>query len=317
MKRVFMVFLSALLYLCLTGCSAETSTNSYTAKQAVSTYSYDSEVAERISDENFNTESLAAANRTDTKFYQRKVIKKISLELEVKDFTEANRQLSEKIEAFNGYAESSYTTGEVSNGTARATFTIRIPAENLNQFKEFAETLGNIISTSEEGADVTAEYYDSQARLTVLQAQEKRILELLEKADSVEDVLQIENELTRIRTDIEQLTASIKQADDLVSYATVELNIWQIQGEYTKTKISFWDQLGDAFLSSGESLLRVMKTILFTLIWALPYLLIALIVFLIIWRRRKRKSSHAIFSKEIQQQAAVSDIDKNNSNHQE
>lgn len=223
---------------------------------------------------------------------ERKVIRNASFHLQTKDYDDTMTRLEAEIAAFGGYVQQSSSYGDKTQGNAVSYLTIRIPESRYEEFKALVPTLGNVTSSSEGGDDVTAQYFDTDTRLTVLRAQETRILELLAKAETVEEMLQIESELTRIRTEIEQLTTTLKRYDDLVSYATFELNISQA-AEYTLPEESFGAKLLQTMGDSLEAAWVVVQNLIFFLIWALPYLILLAVVLLIVWRviRRKRRAA--------------------------
>ena len=80
--------------------------------------------------------------------------------------------------------------------------------------------------------NVTSQYYDTQARLTAYQTQEARLLEMMEKAETVEDIITIEEKLTDLRYRIESLQSTLKNWDRQVSYSTISLDVEEVQ-EYT------------------------------------------------------------------------------------
>lgn len=213
---------------------------------------------------------------------ERKIITRVGYDIQTKDFTKTIADLTDIITQTGSFTQQSNTGGNVEDGNARASFTVRVPAEKLADFKEFVSTkLGNVINQSEGGDDVTAQYFDTETRLAVLGAQEKRVLELLQKAVTIEEIILIETELTRIRTEIEQLTTTIKRLDDLTSYATVNISIQQTK-DYIVTNQSFLTKTKNLIIDSAKGFGNFLKNIGVMLIWALPYLIVLAIIFLLI-----------------------------------
>ena len=243
---------------------------------------------EVTADGDFTGESIAS------EMTSRKVIQTISFDLQTKQYEDTMETLKAEISAMGGYIQQSSSYGDPEYGSAHASLTIRIPEDRYEAFKQFVPTLGNVTYSSEGGEDVTTQYYDTDARLTVLEAQEKRILELLEQASTVEEMLQIENELTRIRTEIEQLTTVLKRYDDLVSFATVSLNISQAS-EYIVPDNGFWSRLSRTFQDSLSTALDVLQTAVLAIVWMAPYLIvvaiIACVIVLVLRRSRKRAAA--------------------------
>lgn len=241
---------------------------------------------------NSGTSGAIAANISN-----RKVITSASFNVQTKDYDWTSIALEAKIAETKSYVENSYTQGDKANGNATISMTIRVPSDNYNDFKTSISTLGNVTSSSENGNDVTADYFDTEARLTVLLAQEKRILVLLEKAN-IEEIIKIEERLSQIRTEIEQLTTVVKRYDDLVSYATVTINIQQTTDYIVNTvNESFFSKLGKAFNGSIIQAGKVVQECVLAIVWMLPYLLvigIIVIACLYAYKKRKKKMQKVI-----------------------
>ena len=82
---------------------------------------------------------------------------------------------------------------------------------------------------------VILEYVDFESRKTSLLAEEQRLIELLEKAENLTDVIQLEDKLSEIRYEIDRIESSLRTFDSLVSYSTITLNVQEVK-DYTKIK---------------------------------------------------------------------------------
>lgn len=223
----------------------------------------------------------------------RKIIQRVDYSLETKDFDATLSSLKERIAKSGSYVQSSNISGQVENGNARAHFVIRVPVGAYADFRAAVEGLGNVVYVSEGGEDVTTAYFDTEARLKTLTVQETRLLELLSQAATIDDILRIEDSLAQVRYQIEQLTTTLKRYDDLVDFATVELELTQSR-EYTVSNPTFGEQILEAVQGSAEGALHVGKTLILVLIWLLPYLIVggavATLVILLLRRNRKKKT---------------------------
>ena len=226
----------------------------------------------------------------------RKVIYGTDYQLETTDMDAILLTLESAIKANGGFIEKSNYSGlENSNQFNRATLTCRIPVSSVDAFKEAVEAAGHVTAKTEVGRDVTDTYFDTEARVTVLQAEEARLLELLDVSGSLSDLLQVERELTRVRTEIELLQGSLKKFDNLIELATVAITIKNVS-EYTPDEEkTFIEQLGEAAINSLRIALAVIQTLLIVLVYMLPYLVVAgAVVFIILWlRKRIRKTRRA------------------------
>lgn len=162
---------------------------------------------------------------------QRKIIKSANMEVETLEFDRALNLLQGKINAYGGYIESSNVRGTSlfnENSTRNAHYTLRIPSKEFSNFMMDMNTIGNIISQGTFGSDITSQYFDTDAHLKALKIQEDRLLDILRKAEIIEDVISLERELSNVRYEIESLTGSIRRWDNLVDYATLNISIYEV-----------------------------------------------------------------------------------------
>ena len=120
-------------------------------------------------------------------------------------------------------------------------------------------------------------------------------MELLAKAETMEDLLKIESRLTDVRTELEEVTSQLRLYDNLVDYGTIYLNLCEVR-EYTVVEEpeTVWQRIGSGFMESLKNLGTFFTELFVFVIVALPYLaVIALvavgIVLLIKFRKRKPK----------------------------
>lgn len=219
---------------------------------------------------------------------ERKIIWTADYVVEVKDFNNSLERLESEAASWGGYVQYTETWGNAEEGTASARLVLRIPAGKMEETSGLLDEIGNVTRASKGSEDVTLDYFDLDTRLKVLEAQENRLLELLERAQTVEEILQIETELSRLRVDIEQLTGRLKHYDNQVDYATVNVRLEQTR-DYTVQNDGFFSWLWETVKDSGKSLVQVLKWLVSCLILLLPYILIGLVVFLLIRRHFRRK----------------------------
>ena len=143
--------------------------------------------------------------------------------------------------------------------------------------------------------DITKQYRDTQSRLKVLETKEARILALLEKAEKMEDIIALENQLSTIIYDKENLTANIMNMDDSVNYSTVNFQLEEVaklsSGDNIKTP--FGTRVMNALKESAYYAGRFFEDAIIALIYFFPYgIVISIIGYLVlkIIKRRKGKS---------------------------
>ncbi len=103
---------------------------------------------------------------------------------------------------------------------------MRVPSDQLDATLTEVKTLGRVESESQSGQDVTSQYVDLQARLSNARNTEQRLTDLLRnRTGKLSDVLEVEQELDRVRGQIEQMEAERKNMSNQVSYATLNATI--------------------------------------------------------------------------------------------
>ncbi len=220
----------------------------------------------------------------------RKLVITIHYGMEVLDLDQCLSDLQKRVDQLDGYVEHSEVIGNTQDG-GKAILTLRIPSEDRNEMTTFLENLGNVHYQTQKGEDVTAKYYDTETRLQTLRIQQERILELLNRADSLENILTLEEELTRIRTEIEKLTTELQQYERLVDYATIKVTLQQVEAYTEKTEASFWKRVGETLRNSFSVACGIVQELVLVFIWILPYLtaVALLVAVLLLYQKKRRK----------------------------
>ena len=226
----------------------------------------------------------------------RKLIRKVSMSAETENLDELLKNLSQRIRELSGYVESRNIHNGSPNASTRhrsAELVIRIPADQLDLFITHVEGVSNIVSTQETSDDITLQYVATESRLKVLQAEEERLLEFMNQAETISELLEIEARLTQVRSELETITSQLNVYDNLVSYGTVRLSVTEVR-EYTvvEEEPTLWDRIATGFTGSIRNLGVILSGLLVFAISALPYLVIPgilLILILVLSRRKKKK----------------------------
>lgn len=288
--RFLVIFVSLFALILLSACSASNEAYDGTAKD-------EGYVENNGADTNIGTESGVTELNPGGK-----IIRNVVLRGETKDFDTALETLKNRISENGGYVEkSSVTGGESISSTKRssrnAVYTIRIPAEKLDNFLEKTEDMLNITSSSETTTDVTLEYYDIEARMKTLEAKKAALEKMLEQAETLSDIRTLQDDLYEVIGEIESYRSRLNVIDSKVSYSTVELTITEVI-EYTEVKVeepTFWERISATFLKTWAGFWEFCQDLAVFLVGAMPVLvvfaLMGLTVFLIIFlvKRRNRK----------------------------
>ncbi|RJE48457.1 MULTISPECIES: DUF4349 domain-containing protein [unclassified Dehalobacter] len=227
-------------------------------------------------------------------FARQKTIYMLDISLKADDVKVASKALEEKVKTLGGYVAES-TRSNYDNGLT-AFLSLRIPAEQFETFKNSIPQFGTVVNEHQNTEDVSMTYFDTETRLRSWEAQEKRYLEILEKANSVEDILKIENSLAAVRQEIESLKGQLKYYDNRVEYSQVTINIEQARNDLTVNNpwqpISLKNTLiavKNALIKTVSFLWNALNYVLVFIGYALPVLAVLLLIWLVCRIIRKRR----------------------------
>ena len=312
MKKSTRIFIGAITVLALTGCGSGSNKSaaaydSYMAEEPVAmaqsgeTYSRDYDYEDYDYDEEMVTEeaaydsgsnSTAQINEEDVKESaessgnKRMLIKTVHMDVESEDIDTMVKNVEKRVEELGGYIENlSVNNQKYSNSeTKTAEITARVPVEKLDQFVNEVEGQSNVLSRSSNAEDVTLRYVDMQARMESLQTEYDRISELLKEADSLDNIIELENRLTDIRYEMQSYGAQMKAMKNQATYSTIYLNVKQVI-EYTpvvekeKTRL---ERMSEGFIQNCKKVGNDILDFFVGLIVALPVLLVWAVVITII-----------------------------------
>lgn len=216
-----------------------------------------------------------------------KIIYSGSATVETMEFDKTLTDLNKMVSDCGGFIENSSVTGTDFNSQhsgyaayRTANYTFRIPVDKFKSFTEGLSTLGNVPYSSTNAENITMQYTDTESHLTVYETKEARLLELLSKATSMEDILAIENSLSEVQYQIESLTSQIKNWDSLVSYSTLSITVSEVSlytDDNTST-LSYGQQIKETFTRSIKALGRFFKGFFKFLVGAFPVLVVIAII---------------------------------------
>ena len=220
-----------------------------------------------------------------------KIIYSADTTIETTEFDETVAGLNELIAQYNGWIESSSVNGanyySKSRGYASnrsASYTVRIPSENFQTLMSSLSTLGNVPYTHTYTQNVTAQYYDTQARMNAYQTQEAKLIEMMDLAESVEDIITIGEKLTDVRYTIESLQSSLNNWDRRVNYSTVDISVEEVSAytPSTPVKISYGERLVNSFVGSVKGAVEFFKDLLVFIVSMIPTLVILAVLFFVL-----------------------------------
>lgn len=312
MKKTFSILLSVLLLLSLCACGAlqDSKGESYYAAAPAEMPAAEPEMAAdeaayggfAVNTAGMKTDSLDAPTAEKPEVDPEKIIYSADATVETTEFEQTLEKLQALVKQYGGFIESSSINGSNYYSQARgyagnrsANYTVRIPSARFSELMGSLSTLGNVPYTYTYTENITSRYYDVQARLTAYETQEQRLLEMMEKAETVSDIIAIEDRLTELRYQIESLQSTLNNWDRQVSYSTVNVNISEVTVFTPEAKLSYGQRLGLAVRNGLKSTGEFFSEFLLWFVEALPALLIlaVLIVVVVIVIRKSAKKRRA------------------------
>ena len=274
MKRYLSVSLVLLLLLgMLTGCGAKNAMTEAAAPAAGAPMATEAAMEEVLYDEAGSGISNTATAMPENQ----KLIRTVYLDAQTTSMDGVMSWLENRVAELGGYFEqkSIRRSGSRDDGSyyRYADMMIRVPAENLDSFLAQIGENTVVTSTREETENVTLQYVSTKSRVEALETEQKRLLELLEEAGSMEDLLTIEERLTDVRWELENYASQLRVLDNQVDYSTVYLNINEVDKPKVVTERTVWQKIGDGFAENTIDLWDGIVAVFVWLLSSMPFLI--------------------------------------------
>ncbi len=155
----------------------------------------------------------------------RKLIRNAEVELEIASFDDAIQKITALANEERGYVATT-SSEKQANGKLKGQVVVKVLPENLDRFLQKIRGLGELKNQTLGTEDVTKAYFDTESRLKNARVMEQRLIDMLKKkSDDINDLLQVEKELGRVREQIEQMQGELKYWDSQVQFATVTIQL--------------------------------------------------------------------------------------------
>lgn len=227
----------------------------------------------------------------------KKLIRNVDLEVETQEFDALLADITQEIERLGGYVENCNTSRYSVNDTWSGSITARIPSDKLDSFLSDVSESSNVIYRNESVQDVTLQYVDLDTHKKALMTERDRLMELMEKAETVEDLITIESRLSEVRYQIESMEAQLRTIDNQVSYSTVYITIQEVELLTPAADKTPWDEITEGFGNNvyrvlsgiGNFVIGLIIDIPFILLWAVVIAVFVLALRFLKMLRNKRK----------------------------
>lgn len=228
-----------------------------------------------------------------------KLIRYLDYTIETKEFDTFIQELGELVSTVKGYVEQSEVSQNEAQSYAQgkryASYTLRIPADSLETFKQELQEKGTITRQSERVEDVTLNYVDVESHITALKTEQESLLKMLEQADTIETILAIQNQLTQVRYQLESYESQKRTYDNEINYSTVYVYVQEVERESQNTD-TYGGELLEKMSGNFHGILIGFRSFSLWFLGAMPYWILLGLLFVIFWvvykkaTKKKRKT---------------------------
>lgn len=281
-KTLNMILLAMLLSVSLTACGSSNGvysdsimeSNKEMASGSASDLYYDDDYESEWNDGEAGTNNESVSSN-------RKLIKTVDLSAETYEFDELVSTVEQKVMSLGGYMENASIHTRYDD-LKYGDFVIRIPVNKLDRFVTEFSAISNITDKDTSQKDVTLSYVDLESHKAALEAEEKSLLNLLENAASIEDIIALQSRLTDVRYQIESMESQLRTMDNLIEYATINLYISEVE-TYTPTEEpGMGERISTGFKNSIDEVVDGFKNLIVFIVVNSPFFVILAVVVLVL-----------------------------------
>jgi hypothetical protein len=225
---------------------------------------------------------------------ERKIIRNAELGFESKSPSESLKKISGIAEKHGGFVVLSESNQNESRSepATMATLILRVPAAQFTATVDEVLGVGDrVLHNKISGNDVTEEFVDVEARLRAKRALEMQFLEIMKQSRKVSDALEVQSQLSTVRTEIEQLEGRRRYLENQAALSTINISLRTPAPMVTATTQGFWSDLKSAIGDGVDGALAFVLGVIRVVIACIPVaFLIVLPGWLLLRRLRPRIS---------------------------
>lgn len=225
---------------------------------------------------------------------ERKVIRNADLQLESESPEDEQRQITTIAEIKGGFVVESQQSSSDNQAEKRdtVTMTVRVPADRFNDaLNEIRSAADRVIVETVKGEDVTEEFIDVEARIKTQKALEAQYMEIMKRANTVEDALYVQSELASVRGEIEKVEGRKRYLENQSSLSTIRVKL-QTPAAFTASSSKFSGRLAESFGSGLDVALNFVLGLITFVVGALPFAVVfgipGFLIARYVWRKQKR-----------------------------
>lgn len=225
------------------------------------------------------------ANGNKIKLVEEKLVYRCQLDIETKNYAEDKENLMKLISEYGGIIQNSneydsddywYSIDHVkTRGTKTLNLQVRIPSEKYKEFIGTVGTIGKVKRNSQQVDNISYDYYNTQADIEQLKIQEQRLLEMMEQAYTIEDMITVEDRLSEVQNELSKLQTKLVGLDTDVAYSYVDIELEEVF-EYSATEVEkpgFFKRLGKEIVDGFKAMIQIFEDIILFIVGAVPRLI--------------------------------------------
>ena len=242
---------------------------------------------------------------------EEKLVYTASVSIETKEYDTSKEYIYDLLNENGGIIQSEqesdnsyrwyYANYEKDEGTMRLDIECRVPSKNYDKFIEGLDNFSEhakIRNKSASVENITQQYHDNTIKIETLKVQEERLMNMLEKAESIQDMLSIESRLIDVQTELNILTAKRITMDTDVAYSYIHISLEEVL-EYSEqvVKSTFFTRMAEAFSDVCDFTGELFEGIIIAIMYLIPLLIligipVLLVVKLVIVIVKKYEEKH-------------------------
>lgn len=306
-KRIYLIALIGIMILALIGCGAKKESTNMSSDQGSYTSEnkngrsepeeYDGASMDTASTESPRASESTASGESITSTSvitsgealndpREKIIRRAELEVETRDFDNLILTVDAQIKQLGGYVESSDISGRYyySDNMRYGNIIARVPKDKLDSFINKVYDIANVVNKHESTENVTLQYVATESHKKTLEIEQERLLALLEKVESLEDIITLETRLSSVRYELESYESQLRLYDNLVEYSTVTLNIQEVErmSAAENEEKSVWSRIHSGFGDTVYDIGEGVKNFIVWFVVNLPYLAIWAVIIVVV-----------------------------------
>ena len=160
-------------------------------------------------------------------------------------------------------------------GTKTLNLQVRIPSEKYKEFIGTVGTIGKVKRNSQQVDNISYDYYNTQADIEQLKIQEQRLLEMMEQAYTIEDMITVEDRLSEVQNELSKLQTKLVGLDTDVAYSYVDIELEEVF-EYSAAEVEkpgFFKRLGKEIVDGFKAMIQIFEDIILFIVGAVPRLI--------------------------------------------